>query len=311
MSCLRLEKRRFRIGDAARLIVYGDSDRSFNAVGLRWIEDEDIPIAADAVRLFLLGDRITDSVRIPVPAGATELYATRNVLIRSRDNMWYGEWYGKARSVSASEEGIAIVIVPGLRRYHPEFIARLIVRPVLDRLMAGRGYVPLHAAGIVAGDSGCIIAGAAGSGKSTLLDGLLRAGYGFLSDDRMFLGIDENGSPLIHAVPENIRLSKTPRGPKYTIVPLVTTVFTARPEIVLLLDNESSGGDVKRIPVGPAEASARLMQCLPPFSGHDVCMRAFSCIGNICAGSHAYRLTGRSTPEERLDAVLDIIRRFA
>ena len=45
----------------------------------------------------------------------------------------------------------------------------------------------LHAAGVAQAGQGLLIAGASGAGKTTLAIALLRAGFGFLGDDTLFL----------------------------------------------------------------------------------------------------------------------------
>ena len=62
-----------------------------------------------------------------------------------------------------------------------------------------RGRFSLHAAGLAIGGRGILVAGASGSGKSTTAVCLLRAGFGFLADDTVFLSagpatVDESGS---------------------------------------------------------------------------------------------------------------------
>jgi hypothetical protein len=57
----------------------------------------------------------------------------------------------------------------------------------LVELMKRQGFFCVHAAGLVAGDRAVVVAGPSGSGKTTLTIALLRAGFGFLSDDMVFL----------------------------------------------------------------------------------------------------------------------------
>ena len=54
-------------------------------------------------------------------------------------------------------------------------------------LLKRRGYFMVHSAGLAQGEMGLLIAGESGSGKTTLALALLRAGFGFLGDDTVFL----------------------------------------------------------------------------------------------------------------------------
>ena len=61
-------------------------------------------------------------------------------------------------------------------------------------LLRSRGLYGLHAAGVVNPAGPCVlIIGPSGSGKSTLTIGLLRAGWGYLSDDAVLLRRGEGG----------------------------------------------------------------------------------------------------------------------
>ena len=53
--------------------------------------------------------------------------------------------------------------------------------------MKRRGLYNLHAAGLCKGERALLLPGSSGSGKSTLTLALLRAGWGFMSDDMVFL----------------------------------------------------------------------------------------------------------------------------
>ncbi len=311
MKGLRLERRVYRIGGVPGLVVQGDCGEAFEAVGLMPSDGILLPAAPGTAELFMLGGRTAGEARIIPPADACILFETRDVVIRSQGSLRYGEWYGKARSVADIEAVTAVIALPELRRFNPEFIARLIVRPVLDRLMSASGRIPLHAAGVVAGATGCVIAGVTGSGKSTLLAGLIGEGMGFLADDRLLLSRDETGDVCLFGIPETIRLARTERGPKHSVAPPNQDIGRARPGIILLLDRPEGSGKASCVPVSPSEASARLMQCLPPFTEKNVCEAAFHGIADMCGYARSYRLTGSGNPSERLGAVLNAIQRLS
>lgn len=308
MKGFRLERRVYRIGGVPGLAVHGDCGESFGAVGLMPEDGDYQPLSPGTAELFMLGGRAAGDARIAPPSDACVLFETKDVVIRSRGSLRYGEWYGKARSVADIEAATAVIALPGLRRFNPEFIARLIVRPVLDRLLSAAGHIPLHAAGVVAGAMGYVIAGVTGSGKSTLLAGLVGEGMGFLADDRLLLSRDDTGEVCLFGIPETIRLARTERGPKHSVTPPNQNTGRARPGIIFLLDRPEGPGKASCVPVSPSEASARLMQCLPPFTEKAVCEAAFHGIADMCGSARSFRLTGSGSPSERLGTVLNIIR---
>jgi hypothetical protein len=55
------------------------------------------------------------------------------------------------------------------------------------------GMFSIHASGVCREGKGLLLAGASGSGKTTLAVALLRAGFGFLGDDMLFLRSDPDG----------------------------------------------------------------------------------------------------------------------
>jgi hypothetical protein len=61
------------------------------------------------------------------------------------------------------------------------------------------GILPLHAACLVVGGGGLLVAGASGVGKSTLAVALARAGLNYVSDDWTYIGHDQRGL-LAHGV---------------------------------------------------------------------------------------------------------------
>jgi hypothetical protein len=82
---------------------------------------------------------------------------------------------------------------------HPMFVI-----PLFEILKRHR-YFNLHAAGLCVGDKALLVAGHSGSGKSTLAIALCRAGFGFMSDDYVFLTRGPNGVAA-HGFPEEIDL---------------------------------------------------------------------------------------------------------
>jgi len=77
--------------------------------------------------------------------------------------------------------------------------------PALTELLKRRGLFSLHAAGASVEGKAILIAGASGAGKSTLSIALARRGFGFLSDDRIFLEMVD-GEPRVLPFPDDIDL---------------------------------------------------------------------------------------------------------
>ena len=73
----------------------------------------------------------------------------------------------------------------------------------LAELLKGHGLYMVHAAGLSLAGQGLLIAGASGAGKTTLAIALLRAGFGFLGDDTLFLRAGANGLRAL-AFPDQI-----------------------------------------------------------------------------------------------------------
>lgn len=83
---------------------------------------------------------------------------------------------------------------------------KTIIFPMLFSIMAGSvGIVELHAACVARGESGIILAGSSRAGKSTLAMALSQAGFGLISDDRVFCSL-RDGQMLAWALPRPLKL---------------------------------------------------------------------------------------------------------
>jgi hypothetical protein len=78
--------------------------------------------------------------------------------------------------------------------------------PFLE-VLKRRGRYSLHAAGLCINGRGLIFPGTSGSGKSTLTLALVRAGFGFLGDDTLFLMQDREGVQVL-AFPDEIDVTE-------------------------------------------------------------------------------------------------------
>jgi hypothetical protein len=97
-----------------------------------------------------------------------------------------------------------------VRLSYPESEAgntRLLAYPcftiLLAELLKRHGLYMAHAAGLSLDGQGLLIAGASGVGKTTLTIALLRAGFGFLGDDTLFLCVRDQGLRAL-AFPDQI-----------------------------------------------------------------------------------------------------------
>lgn len=88
---------------------------------------------------------------------------------------------------------------------HPLFTLALI------ELCKRRCRYSLHAAGLCVNGKGMLFAGSSGAGKSTLALTLLRAGFGFLSDDMLFLAPGQKGLRVL-AFPDELDLTEDSTG---------------------------------------------------------------------------------------------------
>jgi len=301
-----LFRRLFRVGDETVIAVFSDTPRAFDSVGLWGGVDAGSGEPPGAVRLFLLAGKAADRTRIRFPRDSGVLMETRHVVLRSFRSCIYGEWYGKARSVMDTGKRSAVILVPGLRFYNRDFMARLVLRPILDRLLFECGYVPLHAAGIALGGKAVIIAGETGSGKSTLLKGLIDSGACFLGDDRALIRTD-SGVSAVHLFPEHLRLPATDKGPKRAVAPPAPAVRTAAAGVVLFLDRGNPAGENACESIGSAEAAARLFRFVSPSVPENSYEGVFHVIGDLCEEARSFVVRGWGTPRERLRRVREIL----
>lgn len=86
----------------------------------------------------------------------------------------------------------------------------LFTLPLIESLKR-RGRFSVHAAGLCLGDHCLLLPGDSGSGKSTLTVALVRAGFGFLSDDTVFLAHRPEGLRVL-AFPDEIDVTDQTAG---------------------------------------------------------------------------------------------------
>lgn len=301
----RLFKQTYRIGGEPILAVYSDSAAVFGALDLCSNIEPDTVNAPGVMAIFFLGGEIADQVRLEIPAKAKTIYSGDAVTIRSSGDFHFGHWYGKAESISDRQNGTAVIGVPGFMDYNVDFISRFVFRPILDRMLFDRGFLPFHAAAVV-GETGCLLVGETGSGKTTLLNAMIQRGMGFLSDDRAILKSEGNDFRVC-AFPERIRLALSPEGRKLSLDPPEFLKCTALAGMIIFLDYET---DImpRVVEIGAAEASARLAQSVSPYLEPRERIEILEQIARICSRAKCRVIRGWNARVERAALVEKIIR---
>jgi hypothetical protein len=82
-------------------------------------------------------------------------------------------------------------------------LSHILFNVSLIEMLKHHGLYSIHAAGIASDDRGILLAGPSGAGKSALALALVRAGFGFLGDDTLFLAPGPDGTHAI-AFPDEV-----------------------------------------------------------------------------------------------------------
>jgi len=128
------------------------------------------------------------------------------------ENKLYINYVDRVRVLCDLNRGHARVSFLGSELDNLWFISHPMFTIPLTEFLKQRERYSLHAAGLCLDSKGLLIAGISGAGKSTLTIALLRTGFGFLSDDTVFLTRDREGLRMlafpdeIDATDETIRL---------------------------------------------------------------------------------------------------------
>lgn len=100
--------------------------------------------------------------------------------------------------------GAARCRVPARLIGAPSMLADQVIDPLLLFLATRRGRTPVHASGVMIGDTVMVLAGASGSGKSTLAVAATARGLPVLSDDTLYV---EHGAGLrVWGIPRPIHV---------------------------------------------------------------------------------------------------------
>lgn len=143
----------------------------------------------------------------PVPATASMMYDWDMVQIYHQAACRYLMVDHRAR-VQADVAGMAAVGFASDELLDSDWlISHLFFYPLWAQLLKEAGLFPLHAAGLAKERKGFLFPGRSGSGKSTLILNMVRAGYGLLSDDTVFLRL-QDGRVEALSFPEEINIKE-------------------------------------------------------------------------------------------------------
>jgi hypothetical protein len=109
------------------------------------------------------------------------------VLYLNASDQLYLDYPGRAQALCDTETGEVWVSYSESEAGNAGLLAHPFFTIPLAELLKRHGLYMVHAAGLSLDGKGLLIAGAAGAGKTTLTLALLRAGFGFLGDDTIFL----------------------------------------------------------------------------------------------------------------------------
>jgi hypothetical protein len=132
----------------------------------------------------------------------------------------------------------------------PRFLQRNFWAFGLLKLLRPLGFYSLHAAGVVTPQGlGLLIVGGSGSGKSTLAIGLIRQGWGYLSDDAVLLWLQPEGVEAL-AFRKNFYVNAGAAG-EYTDLPLGEEV------------PDATGEQRRKVCIEEAYPEQYMSRCLP------------------------------------------------
>jgi hypothetical protein len=303
----KLASRVYAVGGRREIYVYADIDGAFAATELRAEAGCYAEPAPDAIRIFLFGGMRAGGIPVEIPPDASLVIDAGVVCLKSRGSLLFGEWYGRARSVSAPSDGLSVIVFPGVGSLNRDFVSRYVFRPILDEMLAGRGYVPLHAAGVSARTGGWIVAGTAGAGKTSLACGLVRRGCGFLADDRLPLRNDGDAGIRMYSFPEYVRRVPPGPGPKRLVTPSGSVSGSFPVAGAILIDDGAGRKETSVRRLGKAEAMARLMQTVSANIGPESRSRAFEVIAALCERAGVYLIGHHGDEQGRLNAAVELL----
>jgi len=255
------------------------------------------------------------------PAGADDDAPTMGeVVVRTHGNHYLIAAGSRDVAVADIDAGVGFGFVSvATARDEPAVRYTFIEGLALSMLARGRGYLVLHAAGVVRGDVGIVIGGPAGAGKSTLAMACARRGFGVFAEDAVFVRVRPTtlelwGLPWVQRLlpdagglfPElaGIAPRRQPNGESKLEVDLdrihpgrAVPCAAAGP---ILLIERGSGGPTRTEPVDEAEVEEVLEVHWPWHGGWSVEHEGGA---QVLARQGVHRLHMNGTPDEAVDAI--------
>jgi hypothetical protein len=155
-----------------------DRTRPFNALGFAFA------VEAEGARLCSYVERLYAA--FPDPGTAEHRYALHGVSGEDRCELWFGE----------DRVGQAA---------HPEALIATFVHDLNRRALDSSEHLILHAGGVEHDGVGVVFPGAMEAGKTTLAAGLVRAGFGYLTDEAVAV---DRESLRIHPYPKPLSIDR-------------------------------------------------------------------------------------------------------
>jgi len=189
----------------------------------------------------------------------------------------------------------------------PEALAETVMDTLLLFLLARTGRTPMHAAGVMFGDTALVLAGPSGSGKSTLSLAAMTRGLPILSDDTLYIQL-QPGVRIwgfrrpIHVFPADApRFNHATRlrgGKLKAVIPLspgAAGPAVADKAMLVLLER----GD--RLALTPIDAETALAGLSRLDAGFDLLPQESGAAARALAGDGAWRLTLARDPGAAID----------
>jgi hypothetical protein len=190
----------------------------------------------------------------------------------------------------------------------------------LDTIKATRDLVLVHAGAVVTpGGEGVVLPAPSGSGKSTLVAGLVRAGFGYLSDESAVL---DPHTGTLHASPTHLSLKATSRDrfpnlrPASPVRRFSREIWHVDPdairpgavaspcEIAFVIPHfYESGAETLIEPLTAAEACMNLVRNLM-FPRRDAA-RSLGLLARVCKASKTYQLRSGDL-DEAVETILEV-----
>jgi hypothetical protein len=220
------------------------------------------------------------------------------------------------------DRGVAVgVVTPDTARNLPMVRYRFVEAMALSMLSRARGYVTLHAAGVVRDGVGIVLLGPAGAGKSTLAMACARRGFGVLAEDAVFVreaqaGVELWGLPWVQRLlpdatllfPELARLEPRPQANGETKLEVDLddvlpgrAVPCAPAGPIVVLERPADGGGGGRVEVLDESAAMEAVEVQWPYDGgwseaHE------RTVARLLEGG-VYRLRNGASPDAAVDAI--------